>query len=79
VLGTFNLLKTALDSWRAAGAMGSARFLHVSTDEVYGSLAPTDPAFTENSPYRPNSPMPRARRRAITSSAPSSSPGACRR
>ena len=34
----------------------SARFLHVSTDEVYGSLGPTDPAFTESSPYRPNSP-----------------------
>jgi dTDP-glucose 4,6-dehydratase len=56
VLGTFNLLKTALDFWRAGNAIDSARFLHVSTDEVYGSLAPADPAFTENSPYRPNSP-----------------------
>jgi dTDP-glucose 4,6-dehydratase len=56
VLGTFNLLKTALDSWCAANVLDSARFLHVSTDEVYGSLAPADPAFTENSPYRPNSP-----------------------
>src|SRR5690242_2262785 len=46
VLGTFNLLKTALDFWRAAKAVDSARFLHVSTDEVYGSLAPTDAAFT---------------------------------
>jgi dTDP-glucose 4,6-dehydratase len=49
-------LKAALDHWRAASALGSARFLHVSTDEVYGSLGPTDPAFTESSPYRPNSP-----------------------
>ena len=56
VLGTFTLLKAALDAWRAAGALDSARFLHVSTDEVYGSLGLTDPAFTESSPYRPNSP-----------------------
>src|ERR1700760_29527 len=38
VLGTFALLKAALDSWRAADTMDNARFLHVSTDEVYGSL-----------------------------------------
>jgi dTDP-glucose 4,6-dehydratase len=56
VLGTFTLLKAALDAWRAAAALDSARFLHVSTDEVYGSLGWTDPAFTESSPYRPNSP-----------------------
>jgi dTDP-glucose 4,6-dehydratase len=56
VLGTFNLLKTALDHWRAAGTLQRCRFLHVSTDEVYGSLGPDDPAFTEASPYRPNSP-----------------------
>ncbi len=56
VLGTFALLKAALDSWRAAGAMESARFLHVSTDEVYGSLGAADPAFIESSAYRPNSP-----------------------
>lgn len=56
VLGTFTLLKTALDSWRAAAKLDKARFLHVSTDEVYGSLGPADPAFTESSPYRPNSP-----------------------
>jgi dTDP-glucose 4,6-dehydratase len=56
VLGTFTLLKAALDSWRASAALNSARFLHVSTDEVYGSLNFTDPAFTESSPYRPNSP-----------------------
>jgi dTDP-glucose 4,6-dehydratase len=56
VLGTFTLLKAALDCWRAAAMFGAARFLHVSTDEVYGSLGPADPAFTEFTPYRPNSP-----------------------
>jgi dTDP-glucose 4,6-dehydratase len=56
VLGTFTLLKTALDGWRAAAMLDRARFLHVSTDEVYGSLGPDDAAFTESSPYRPNSP-----------------------
>jgi dTDP-glucose 4,6-dehydratase len=56
VLGTFTLMKTALDFWRATAAIESARFLHVSTDEVYGSLEPDDPAFAESSPYRPNSP-----------------------
>ena len=38
VLGTFTLLKAALDCWRAAAMLDEARFLHVSTDEVYGSL-----------------------------------------
>jgi dTDP-glucose 4,6-dehydratase len=56
VLGTFTLLKAALDAWRASGTIDHARFLHVSTDEVYGSLGPDDPAFLESSPYRPNSP-----------------------
>src|SRR4051812_44952392 len=56
VLGTFTLLKAALDCWRAAAMLDGARFLHVSTDEVYGSLGPADPAFTEASSYRPNSP-----------------------
>jgi dTDP-glucose 4,6-dehydratase len=56
VLGTFTLLKAALDAWRSAAALDRARFLHVSTDEVYGSLELADPAFSESSPYRPNSP-----------------------
>ena len=56
VLGTFTLLKAALDAWRSSGTIEHARFLHVSTDEVYGSLGPDDPAFLESSPYRPNSP-----------------------
>ena len=50
VMGTFALLEEA----RAFSA--SMRFLHVSTDEVYGSLGPADPAFTEATPYAPNSP-----------------------
>jgi dTDP-glucose 4,6-dehydratase len=56
VLGTFRLLETALETWRTAGTLDRARFLHVSTDEVYGSLRPLDPAFSESSPYRPSSP-----------------------
>jgi dTDP-glucose 4,6-dehydratase len=56
VLGTFTLLKAALEAWRPAGTLDRGRFLHVSTDEVYGSLELTDPAFSESSPYRPNSP-----------------------
>jgi dTDP-glucose 4,6-dehydratase len=56
VLGTFTLLKQALAAWRASNVIQAARFLHVSTDEVYGSLEAADPAFSESSPYRPNSP-----------------------
>ena len=58
VLGTFTLLQAALAHWKALGgdAKQNFRFLHVSTDEVYGSLGPTDPAFTEETPYQPNSP-----------------------
>ena len=56
--GTFHLLQAAREFWE--GLCGAEkenfRFLHVSTDEVYGSLGTTDPAFTENSPYAPNSP-----------------------
>jgi dTDP-glucose 4,6-dehydratase len=57
VVGTFNLLQAALDYWRALDAADQRdfRFLHVSTDEVYGSLGPTG-AFTETTPYAPNSP-----------------------
>lgn len=58
VIGTFTLLDAALQHWRSLpGAKRDAfRFLHVSTDEVYGSLSPQEPAFHEESPYRPNSP-----------------------
>ena len=58
VLGTFELLEAIREHWQhLQGAERDAfRFLHVSTDEVYGSLAPDDPAFSETTPYRPNSP-----------------------
>ena len=54
VLGTFNLLQAARD--RHAEAGDGFRFLHVSTDEVYGDLGLDDPAFTEDTPYDPSSP-----------------------
>jgi dTDP-glucose 4,6-dehydratase len=56
--GTFTLLEAARTYWSALdGAQRrSFRFLHVSTDEVYGSLGPGDPPFAETHPYRPNSP-----------------------
>ena len=58
VNGTFTLLEAALKHWRSLPEPGqeSFRFLHVSTDEVYGSLSPSEPAFHEETPYRPNSP-----------------------
>src|SRR4051794_6331524 len=55
VLGTHTLLKVARSS-SAERAGEPVRFHHVSTDEVYGSLGPTDPAFTERTPFAPNSP-----------------------
>lgn len=56
--GTFNLLKEALIYWQGMDKESKARFrfLHISTDEVYGSLDTGDPPFTESSPYAPNSP-----------------------
>ena len=58
VLGTFRLLESVRGHWAALPADQKAafRFLHVSTDEVYGSLSATDPAFTEDHKYEPNSP-----------------------
>jgi dTDP-glucose 4,6-dehydratase len=56
VLGTHVLLKCALEKWQTNGTLHSSRFLHVSTDEVFGDLGDNDPAFTEMSPYRPSSP-----------------------
>ena len=55
VVGTFRLLQTALEYWNNR-KKESFRFLHVSTDEVYGSLGPDDPSFKETTPYAPNSP-----------------------
>jgi len=54
VLGTQALLDAALDYWKSDRR--DFRFLHVSTDEVYGDLAPDEPAFTESNPYKPSSP-----------------------
>ena len=58
VEGTFTLLESARAYWSALGPseQENFRFHHVSTDEVYGSLKPQDPAFTEDYPYEPNSP-----------------------
>ncbi|MGA0419324.1 MAG: dTDP-glucose 4,6-dehydratase [Phycisphaerales bacterium] len=55
VVGTHELLKAARTMWLDE-APGTHRFHHVSTDEVYGSLEPDDPAFSETTPYAPNSP-----------------------
>lgn len=57
VIGTQTLLDAAREAWRVDGIWREGvRFHHVSTDEVYGSLAPEDPPFTEYTPYSPNSP-----------------------
>jgi dTDP-glucose 4,6-dehydratase len=56
VLGTQALLEAARAAWGAEAARRGCRFHHVSTDEVYGSLAPAAAAFTESTPYAPNSP-----------------------
>ncbi len=58
VVGTMRLLQSVRAYWQGLAEPQRAdfRFLHVSTDEVYGSLSPTDPAFTENNKLEPNSP-----------------------
>jgi dTDP-glucose 4,6-dehydratase len=66
IVGTFNLLQASLGYWKSLPSQVSAlksqssqetfRFLHVSTDEVYGSLAPDAPGFSETTPYDPHSP-----------------------
>ena len=58
IVGTFRLLEAARAYWAGLpeADRGAFRFLHVSTDEVYGSLAPDAPAFTESHVYEPNSP-----------------------
>ena len=57
VTGTHTLLKAAKAVWLDEGQVpGPWRFHHVSTDEVYGSLGPDDPPFSETTPYQPNSP-----------------------
>jgi dTDP-glucose 4,6-dehydratase len=58
IIGTYNLLESARNYWNDLDEITKKafRFLHISTDEVYGSLNEKDPAFTENHPYEPNSP-----------------------
>jgi dTDP-glucose 4,6-dehydratase len=58
VVGTFNLLEAVRAYWSELSSSEKAtfRFLHVSTDEVYGSLSPMNPAFSETNAYEPNSP-----------------------
>ncbi|WP_120077432.1 dTDP-glucose 4,6-dehydratase [Aurantiacibacter odishensis] len=56
ILGTNSLLKAARTVWLDEGAGKPHRFHHISTDEVYGSLGPEDPAFSETTQYQPNSP-----------------------
>ena len=58
IVGTFTLLESVRAYFATLGDAEKAafRFLHVSTDEVYGSLAPSDPAFKENNRFEPNSP-----------------------
>ncbi|HOF10226.1 MAG TPA: GDP-mannose 4,6-dehydratase, partial [Opitutaceae bacterium] len=58
VVGTLRLLNAARRHWASLPEPKKSgfRFLHVSTDEVYGTLSPADPAFTEETPFAPNSP-----------------------
>lgn len=58
VVGTFHLLESVRAYWNALDGQAKQdfRFLHVSTDEVYGTLEKEDPPFTETTPYAPNSP-----------------------
>jgi len=58
IVGTFSLLEAARKVWLEEKKLGDGdvRFHHISTEEVYGTLAPDDPAFEEGTPYAPNSP-----------------------
>jgi len=58
VEGTFTMLQAALEFWRTLDSerAHAFRFIHVSTDEVFGSLGPKDPPFSESTPYDPHSP-----------------------
>ncbi len=56
LVGTFTLLEAARQVWEESGGFDGRRFHHVSTDEVFGSLAPQAPAFSETTSYDPHSP-----------------------
>jgi len=70
ILGTHSMLKAARKVWLEERALDGHRFHHVSTDEVYGSLGPDDPAFHERTPYAPNSPYAASKAPPITSCVP---------
>jgi len=82
VVETFTLLDETCRYWQALKQEKRERFrfLHVSTDEVYGSLGPADPAFSETTPYAPTTaPMRRRRPPRIIWGAPISTPTGCPR
>ena len=56
IRGTFVLLRACLAAWKKRGSKRRPRFVHVSTDEVFGSLGPREAPFCETSRYKPNSP-----------------------
>jgi dTDP-glucose 4,6-dehydratase len=56
ILGSFRLLEAVRAYWSGLQDRSGFRFLHVSTDEVFGTLGPSDPAFSEETSYQPNSP-----------------------
>lgn len=56
IVGTFSLLEACKNIWSLQNNFSQCRFHHISTDEVFGSLEINDPAFTESSLYKPNSP-----------------------
>jgi dTDP-glucose 4,6-dehydratase len=79
IVGTFCLLEAARDYWGQLPQeqQKKFRFLHVSTDEVYGTLGIQDPAFKETNQYAPTVPIQRAKRPATTWSARTFTPTVC--
>ena len=80
IVGTFQLLEALRAYWGALAAPEKSvfRLLHVSTDEVYGSLGKDDPAFTEHHRFEPNSRIQRRKHRPTIWFAPITIPTACR-
>ena len=78
VMGTHSLLKAARAVWLDGPGVAAHRFHHVSTDEVYGSLAPDAPVFTRRSSTSRIRPIQRARPLPTTWCAPTTTPTACR-
>ncbi len=81
VVGTFVLLDTVRAYWGSlAGAeRADFRFVQISTDEVYGSLEPGAPPFSETNSYAPTAPIPHRKRRRTIWCAPTITPMGCRR